>query len=88
MSQQGQRSVQVLLDAGADTEVEDTYGYTPLMRAASNNLTFGGRALAEHLLTNGKDLRQKSSITGEDALDIAVDSRNYEFAEMLTSLTP
>ena len=31
-------AVQVLIDAGADIEALDTYGYTPLHRMASNNL--------------------------------------------------
>lgn len=45
MSQKGQLSTQVLIDAGADIYVQDTYGYTPLHRMASNNLAIGGEAL-------------------------------------------
>lgn len=38
-------AVQVLIDAGADIEALDTYGYTPLHRMASNNLAAGAEAL-------------------------------------------
>ena len=63
MSQANQASVPRLVEAGADIEVRimtcdiriinvciqalDTYGFTPLLRMASNNLGAGARALLE-----------------------------------------
>lgn len=63
MSRANQTSVQRLVEAGADIEVIiiiafitiviiyiealDTYGFTPLLRMASNNLASGARALLE-----------------------------------------
>lgn len=63
MSRANQASVQRLVEAGADIEVImiiacitivivyiealDTYGFTPLLRMASNNLASGARALLE-----------------------------------------
>lgn len=41
MSKQGELSTQLLIDAGADIFAQDTYGYTPLHRMASNNLAIG-----------------------------------------------
>ena len=41
ISRVGQMSTSVLIDAGADIYAQDTYGYTPLHRMASNNLEVG-----------------------------------------------
>ena len=41
MSRSNQDSVQTLVDRGADIEALDTYGFTPLLRMASNNLAKG-----------------------------------------------
>ena len=41
MSRANQDSVQTLVDHGADIEAVDTYGFTPLLRMASNNLARG-----------------------------------------------
>jgi len=47
MSQRNQHSVNLLVDRGADIEAVDTYGYTPLLRMASNNLALGAKTLLE-----------------------------------------
>jgi len=47
MSQRNQHSVDLLVSRGADIEAVDTYGYTPLLRMASNNLAVGAKALLE-----------------------------------------
>ena len=54
MSRRGEQSTQTLIDAGADIEALDTYGYTPLHRMASNNLAIGFEAL----LKAGADIRR------------------------------
>ena len=41
MSRANQDSVQTLVEHGADIEAVDTYGFTPLLRMASNNLARG-----------------------------------------------
>merc|ERR1719343_1252627 len=47
MSQSNQDSVSTLLQHGADIEALDTYGMTPLLRMASNNLARGAAQLLE-----------------------------------------
>merc|ERR1719507_2311392 len=47
MSRANQASVPRLVEAGADIEALDTYGFTPLIRMASNNLATGARAVLE-----------------------------------------
>jgi len=47
MSARNQDSVTMLVEHGADIEAMDTYGYTPLIRMASNNLASGAQALLE-----------------------------------------
>ena len=51
MSSKNQSSVNTLIQNGADIEAVDTYGFTPLLRMASNNLASG----AEDLLKAGAD---------------------------------
>jgi ankyrin repeat protein len=70
MSKKGQLSTQLLIDAGADLEVYDTYGYTPLHRMASNNLPIGARALLEA----GADPSRETdkAYVGDSPLNIAV----------------
>jgi hypothetical protein len=45
MSQRAQQLTELLISRGGDIEAEDTYGYRPLHRMASNNLAVGARAL-------------------------------------------
>ena len=77
MSQRGQRSAAVLLAAGVD-EVDpvDTWGYTPLMRMATNNLGVGGAAL----LRAGADRLRPSGLegTGDSARDLAIRLRSFD----------
>lgn len=47
MSKRAQLLTELLISRGADVEAEDTYGYRPLHRMASNNLAVGARALLE-----------------------------------------
>lgn len=81
MSRTGQLSTQVLIDAGADIEALDTYGYTPLHRMASNNLAVG----AEALLAAGADPRKTSGkpYGGDTPLAIARQSGARDVAAVL-----
>merc|ERR1711915_804053 len=47
MSKNNQQSVRTLVSHGADIEAMDTYGFTPLLRMASNNLADGTASLLE-----------------------------------------
>ena len=66
MSRTNQDSVRTLLEHGADIEGLDTYGYTPLLRMASNNLARG----ATHLLEAGADPQYRGR-AGISPLDCA-----------------
>ena len=79
MSRVSQMSTHVLLAHGADKEAEDTYGYRPLHRMASNNLAVGALALLEA----GADPRAVAG-TGETAFQIARASRALDFIAVLT----
>ena len=78
MSQRGQHATAQLIAAGADVEALDTYGYTPLMRMASNNLPVGAAAL----LAAGADPARRAA-HGESALSIARESRAGDVAALL-----
>ena len=69
MSQANQDSVATLLHYGADMEALDTYGFTPLLRMASNNLSRG----ATRLLEAGADPLYKGG-AGISPLDCALQS--------------
>ena len=81
MSQSGQLSTQVLIDAGADIHALDTYGYTALARMASNNLEIGGEAL----IKAGAD-PNKSAEGVRTPFEIAQSSRAIKFLMMLKRL--
>ena len=78
MSRRGQLSTAVLVERGADVDALDTYGYTRLIRMASNDLPVG----AEALLEGGADAAFRSS-TGETAQGIAEQSRAFEVLRVL-----
>eukprot|EP00559_Dactyliosolen_fragilissimus_P008852 CAMPEP_0184860400 /NCGR_PEP_ID=MMETSP0580-20130426/5295_1 /TAXON_ID=1118495 /ORGANISM="Dactyliosolen fragilissimus" /LENGTH=219 /DNA_ID=CAMNT_0027357489 /DNA_START=261 /DNA_END=920 /DNA_ORIENTATION=+ len=83
MSQKGQLSTQTLIDAGADINALDTYGYTPLARMASNNLEIGG----EVLIKAGADPNSTNSLEGVSTpVDIARRSRAIQFLMMCQKL--
>jgi len=69
MSQHRQHSADILISRGADIEALDTYGYTPLLRMASNNLAVG----AKTLLDAGADPTNKGN-TGHLPLQCALSS--------------
>ena len=75
MSQRGQHSAQLLIDAGADLEALDSWGYTAIQRAATNGLEVGAEALiragASHTRPSG--LEQK----GESARALARRLRSF-----------
>lgn len=72
MSRTGQLSTGLLIEAGAEVEAVDTYGYTPLHRMASNNLAQG----AEMLLQAGADPNKVTGkpYAGDTPLKIALQS--------------
>eukprot|EP00967_Tisochrysis_lutea_P105541 scaffold161006_cov29-Tisochrysis_lutea.AAC.1 len=69
MSSQGQYSAQLLINAGADIEAVDSWGYTPIQRAAANNLPVA----AEALRRAGADHNRPSGLegTGDSARALA-----------------
>mmetsp|Transcript_7877 Transcript_7877/g.19305 ORF Transcript_7877/g.19305 Transcript_7877/m.19305 type:complete len:220 (+) Transcript_7877:164-823(+) len=78
MSQRGQLSTAYIISKGGKVEAEDTYGYTPLHRMASNNLEIGAKAL----LDAGANMYKRTKY-GEDAMSIAVQSRAYDVVKVL-----
>jgi hypothetical protein len=70
MSNRGQMSTEVLVKAGAELDAIDTYGYTPLMRMASNNLAVGAQVLVDA----GADINFRTA-GGETPLRVAQSSR-------------
>ncbi|MGH9828303.1 MAG: ankyrin repeat domain-containing protein, partial [Blastocatellia bacterium] len=67
--------VSLLVDAGAQVAVQDSYGATPIMNAAS-------RDIAGYLLDRGADVN-KVSTNGNTALKNAIFRNNVEFARFL-----
>jgi hypothetical protein len=85
MSKMGQKSTRVLVEAGADINAIDTYGYNALHRMASNNLAEGGQVLIEagldpHAGTPGDEW------SDETPFDIAYRQRAIDFLMMLKRL--
>jgi len=72
MSKNGQAVTQLLIDAGADINVIDTYGYKPLHRMASNNLAIGAVAL----LGSGANAEGKTGepYCGDTPMKIAINA--------------
>lgn len=82
MSQKGQLSTQVLIDANADIYSQDTYGYTALHRMASNNLAIGGEALVRA----GHDPNAKMEGADSTPIEIARRSRAIQFLMKMQEL--
>ena len=82
MSQKGQLSTQVLIDAGVNIYEQDTYGYTALHRMASNNLAVGGEALVRA----GHDPNQPIKGADSTPIDIAKRSRAIQFLMKMQEL--
>lgn len=75
MSEGGQRCARALVDAGADVQAIDAYGYTALHRMASNDLADGAEALVEA----GADPHGRADGTGSTPIEIARKQRNVRF---------
>mmetsp|Transcript_13911 Transcript_13911/g.33045 ORF Transcript_13911/g.33045 Transcript_13911/m.33045 type:complete len:245 (+) Transcript_13911:12-746(+) len=69
MSQRNQHATEFLISKGGNIEAEDTYGYRPLHRMASNNLAIGAMALCKA----GADVNARTS-RGETPLSVAMSS--------------
>lgn len=82
MSQKGQMATQALIDAGADIYAQDTYGYTPLHRMASNNLAIGGEALVKA----GADPNKVMDGADSTPIEIARRSRAIQFLMTMQKL--
>lgn len=82
MSQRGQQSTQILIDAGADIYAVDTYGYTALHRMASNNLAIG----AEALVRAGHDPNMVMPEADSTPIEIAKRSRAIQFLMKMQEL--
>jgi Ankyrin repeats (many copies) len=82
MSQKGQLSTQVFIDAQADVFAQDTYGYTALHRMASNNLAIGGEALVKA----GHDPNLPMKGADSTPIEIAKRSRAIHFLMKMEEL--
>jgi ankyrin repeat protein len=76
MSARAQHAAPLLVEAGAQLEPRDMWGYTPLQRMATNNLAVGADALvragASHLSPSGTEG------TGDNARELARRLRSYD----------
>lgn len=82
MSQRGQYSTQILIDAGANLDVLDTYNYNALHRMASNNLDVGATALVKA----GMDPNFKPKGSDATPIEIAQRSRAIKFLMAMQKL--
>lgn len=80
MSRVSQRHTALLIELGGGMETEDTYGYRPLHRMASNNLAEGAAAL----LAAGADAGARTA-SGETPLSIARASGASDVLRVLRS---
>jgi ankyrin repeat protein len=82
MGRSSEAATAFIVSRGGDIEAEDTYGYRPLHRMASNNLAVGARAL----LSAGAD-PNACTAQGETALSIARESRATDVIAVLREYT-
>uniref|UniRef100_A0A7S4C764 Ankyrin repeat domain-containing protein n=1 Tax=Eutreptiella gymnastica TaxID=73025 RepID=A0A7S4C764_9EUGL len=78
MGQDNQRSTAFIISRGGNIEAQDTYGYRPLHRMASNNLAIG----AEALLKAGASVNAATKF-GETPLSIARGSAARDVIKVL-----
>ena len=64
---------------GADVNVKDKVGWTPLHLAAFN----GHKEIVELLIANGADVNAKSDDVGRTPLDLAIHFKHPETADLL-----
>jgi len=83
MSKRKQHAVNILVAAGGDVEAVDTYGFTPLLRMASNNLAVGARSLLE----SGADPGYKGN-AGLTPMQCAMSSRAVDVVRLLQEWGP
>jgi len=72
------RAVRLFIAAGADVNAKDSYGYTPLHRAAYNRQ----KEIAELLIAKGADVNAKTD-DGDTPLDWAINFKKTETADLL-----
>ena len=72
------KGVKKHLDAGADVNLKDNWGRTPLHYAAGA----GYKEIAELLITNGANINKKND-GGETPLDWAIKRKHTETADLL-----
>jgi len=72
--------VQFLLDNGADPNIANEEGHTPLIAAAAKN----HKDVVQVLLKNNADVNCRTLDTAKTALDEAVRCNNPEIIKMLT----
>lgn len=77
MSRRNELCTALLISSGGDIEAEDTYGYRPLHRMASNNLAMG----ADALLSAGADLNVRAG--GLTPMQIAQHSAAVDVVRVL-----
>lgn len=77
MSRRNQVSTALLIKSGGDIEAQDSYGYRPLHRMASNNLAIGAQALMEA----GVDVHARAC--GATPLQIAQASAAHDVIRVL-----
>lgn len=75
---QNDEALKILLNAGADPNISDVYGYTPFMRACYAGYT----DMAIILMNAGADIKRKSN-AGEDAANLAAYTGKTEVLKIL-----
>jgi ankyrin repeat protein len=81
MGKVGQYSTKLLISAGGNVDARDSWGYTPLQRAATNDLDEAARALLE----SGASQTEPSGteLKGESARDLAKRLRSFKVLKVI-----
>lgn len=81
MGKVGQYSTKLLISAGGNVDARDSWGYTPLQRAATNDLDEAARALLEsgasQTAPSGTELK------GESARELAKRLRSFKVLKVI-----